>query len=136
MKAWKSLGILSIVLILAIGGVLWGGRSYLQKQSQRDTYFPNTTINGEDVSDQSPQQVASRIVSAYTAPTVVLRENGEDAISGTLESFGYTFDREKLENDLEECLQKQKDGTLTLIDSLMNGGSFTAKAIEVTTEKK
>lgn len=124
MKGAKFLRILIIVLILVLGICLGLGYFYIKQQDERITYFHNTTINGSDVSDATPQQVLDSILNTYSAKTVVIRENGEDTIEGDLAYFGYLIDSQKIKNQLENCLAGQKDGFFNMLRNLAGGSSF------------
>ena len=124
MKKVKILkGIIVICLILLAGiGIVSG--VYLKQQWDRTTYFEGTTINGFDASDKEPKEVLTELTKAYSAPVIHIRENGEEAMSATLEQLGYQVDQSVLLDSLNQALERQKSSIPVLISSLMNGNSF------------
>ena len=124
MKTTKFLSITVVLLAVLLAGVLIGGGAYLQKQSERTTYFGKTLINGRDVSDETPEEVKEDIMRTCRTRTVVINEKGEESITGNLSEFGYEVDEKTLSRALETALERQKSGFTVLISSLMNGNAF------------
>ena len=112
------------ILLGALVGVLAGCGIYLKQQSEQTTYFPGTSINGYDVSGQTPEQVCSDLLQKYSAPHISLEEGGETAIEGSLADFGYTINDQSLLIALQADQQQQRNNVLTMIESLLSGGSF------------
>ncbi len=124
MKTHKGIYILILVLLLMLAGALTGAYFYLRGESNRTTYFGNTTINGYDVTDLSVDEAYTLLVRDYSKPSVSLHEGGEAAISGSLKDFGYAVDEAQVKDSLEQALEAQKTNVLTLVESLMNGNAF------------
>ena len=55
---------------------------YLGKEWNRTTYFKNTTIDGYDVSEMTPDEVVPILKNAFTAASVSLKEGDRDGRSG------------------------------------------------------
>jgi len=124
-KTAKVLIIIAAVVILALAGVLVMSYRYLQEQNGHTTYFSNTKINGIDVSDMLPQEVYTLLTQDYDRSVITIYENGESAVSGSLAEFGYSVDKNSLQNSLEEVLHRQNTDLVTLIESLISGGSYS-----------
>ncbi len=124
MKTAKVLKTIIIILILLLAGALAGGVYYLKTQSERNTYFARTTVNGIDMSDKTPQEALTMLSSDYGNVTVTLKETDDSAISGQLADFGYVVDQEKLLLNLERSLEEQRDGVMALISGLARGNAF------------
>ncbi|MBQ6321253.1 MAG: L,D-transpeptidase [Lachnospiraceae bacterium] len=112
------------VLVFFLAVMIAIGYFYLRSQSNKNTFFSRTTLNGYVISGQSPEQVLTELVGKYSSPGVFLRENGETSISGTLKEFGYEIDQKALLESLNNLLNRQRTNVLVLIDSLMNGNAF------------
>ena len=124
MRTSKAVKILIGVLAILLAAMIAIGYFYLRSQQDRTTFFSRTTLNGYVISGESPEQVLNELVSKYSAPRVVLREHGENALSGSLAEFGYTIDKEALAEKLNSLHEQQRTNILVLIDSLMNGNAF------------
>ena len=123
-RTHTGIKILIAFLFLALAGTIAGGFVYLKSQSQRAGFLPETTVNGYDVSDKTPAQVAQIMIADYSAPKVVLNEKGEEAASGSLADFGYTVDASSLQDQIEKVFSKQNEDIFALVESLMHGNSF------------
>ena len=109
---------LVICLVLAAAG---GLAYYLYKQADSGLFFDDTVINGYDVSGMSAKEVLLILEEDYSAPLITVNENGEAALTLTLEQAGYTIDEMTLLNSLQKCLAEQNTVLLT---SLMQGNSY------------
>ena len=97
---------------------------YLGKEWNRTTYFKNTTIDGYDVSEMTPDEVVPILKNAFTAASVSLKEGDREEAVWSLEDLGYTVDETALKAAANEAMQKQKSSIPVLIDSMMNGNAF------------
>ena len=97
---------------------------YLGKEWNRTTYFKNTTIDGYDVSEMTPDEVVPILKNAFTAASVSLKEGDKEEAVWSLEDLGYTVDETALKAAANEAMQKQKSSIPVLIDSMMNGNAF------------
>ena len=97
---------------------------YLGKEWNRTTYFKNTTIDGYDVSEMTPDEVVPILKNAFTAASVSLKEGDREEAVWSLEDLGYTVDETALKTAANEAMQKQKSSIPVLIDSMMNGNAF------------
>ena len=97
---------------------------YLGKEWNRTTYFKNTTIDGYDVSEMTPDEVVPILKNAFTAASVSLKEGDREEAVWSLEDLGYTVDEAALKTAANEAMQKQKSSIPVLIDSMMNGNAF------------
>lgn len=123
-KKNKGLQIVLIILlcmILAAAGFIG---YYLYQQANSGLFFDDTTINGYNVAGKTCKQVLLMLERDYSAPTVEVRENGETAMTLTLEEMGYTVDEMTLLASLQDCLAQQNHLLLT---SLMEGSSYEVK---------
>ncbi len=115
--------------ILGIGGVLLAliitiACIYLRKEWDRTTFFENTTINGYDVSNMTPEAVLPILTENFTKAMVHLTEGGKEEALWSLADVGYTIDEATLMTGLNDAIKKQKSSIAVLLDSLMNGNSF------------
>ena len=113
MKGTKTLKVIIVILILCLAGAIAGGAFYLRKESGRTTFFSNSTLNGHDVSEMTPEQILATLSADYGNVTVTLNENGKSAITGALADFGYVVDQDKLLGSIRECLTKQSSSFMT-----------------------
>ena len=97
---------------------------YLGKEWNRTTYFKNTTIDGYDVSEMTPDEVVPILKNAFTAASVSLKEGDREEAVWSLEDLGYTVDETALKAAANEAMEKQKSSIPVLIDSMMNGNAF------------
>ena len=97
---------------------------YLGKEWNRTTYFKNTTIDGYDVSEMTPDEVVPILKNAFTAASVSLKEGDKEEAVWSLEDLGYTVDETALKAAANEAMEKQKSSIPVLIDSMMNGNAF------------
>lgn len=122
--------LLTIIIVLAViiaGGAIFGYNLY-NRYKEDPTFIKGTTLNGEPVDGELPKQIADRFSEQFdTSRTrVVITENGKDSIEGTLEDFGYSYDRQAFEEFLTETRDEQRKDFSTLISTLMNGYRMTA----------
>ena len=123
-KKTNILKAIIIICLVILAGMGIAAGVYLKQQWDRTTYFENTTINGFHASEKTPQEMVGVLAEAYRRPVVHITENGEEAMSATLEELGYTVDEAALEKALEDALSKQKSSIPVLIASLMDGNAF------------
>ena len=124
MKTTKVLGITAGVLVVVLGGVLLGGGAYIKQEYSRDSYFGRTTINGNDVSGKTADQVMEEIMEICRDRTAVINEKGEESVKGNLAYFGYTVDEDTLRKDLLAAMDRQRSSYFVMIGSLMSGSSY------------
>lgn len=126
-KKLKGNKVLRIILLSLIGVlvvVVGIFISFLNREWNRTTFFDKTAINGFDASGKTPEEVMPDLVSAYSAPTITVTENGNSEATYTLQQLGYTVDETKLLASLQDALGKQKATIPILLDGLMNGNNF------------
>lgn len=97
---------------------------YLGKEWNRTTFFQNTSIDGFDVSEKTPEEVVPILKDAFTAATVRLTEGEKEEAAWSLEDLGYVIDEAALTAAARDALAKQKSSIPVLIDSMMNGNSY------------
>lgn len=120
-KKRKGLKIAVIVIVCLIVSGLGAVGYYLYGQANSGLFFEETKINGYDVSGKTCKEVLLTFVQDYSAPKVELMEQGEPALTMTLEEMGYTIDQMKLLGNLQDCMRQQN---LRLLLSLMGGNEF------------
>lgn len=92
-------GAAALAVVVAAGAVYVGlGQKY------KRVYFPNTTINGLDVSGLTPEEIKDRITAETSGYTLTLQERGgaSEVISGSDIGFHPEFD-----GTLEQILNDQ-----------------------------
>lgn len=120
-KNKKGLKIALIILLcLLVAGFAALGY-YLYRQANSGLFFEDTKINGYDVAGKTSKEVLSMLEKSYSAPTLQLREKGEEALTLTLADMGYTIDEQELLSNIKECMTKQ---TTQLLFSLMDGNEY------------
>ena len=129
MKKVNILKWIIVICLVLLAGIAFLSGIYLKQQWDRTTYFENTTINGFDASGREPKELLTELTKAYSAPSVTVNENGEEAMSATLDQLGYEVDQSALLERLNQALAMQKSSIPVLIGSLMNGNHFQ---VEVT----
>lgn len=116
--------LIAILVILLLGaGAAGGGYMYLNGFRQQEGFLKGTILNGTDIAGLSAEAATDIVTREQekNVTVVLIRENGEPAISGTLEQFGYTFDREAVLSMLEKRLAAQKKDIFTVFRVLRNG---------------
>lgn len=83
----------------------WVGYYVYQAQQYNHVFFPNTVINGMDVSKKTVDQVKEMIASGIQGYSLVLKERGGD----TEEIFGAEIDlKSEFDGSLENYLAAQE----------------------------
>ncbi len=114
-----GLGFLT-VLILAAAGT---GAYFAREQMQSTVYLQGTTINGSNVSGLTAAEVADTMLDGYDGSRVGLWEDGKPILWGDLKEFGYGFDRDALEQELQAALDSQKQDPKVIVKSLIDRAS-------------
>lgn len=99
----KTVAVIAGTAILAV--VIVAGAVYaVLGQKYKRVYFPNTTINGLDVSGLTPEETKDRITAETSGYTLTLQERGEknEVINGSDIGFHPEFD-----GTLEQILEDQ-----------------------------
>ncbi len=109
-----------IVICLLLAGLCAGG-VYLYQRVSSGLFFEKTVMNGYDVTGLSCGQVLEKLREEYSAPLLEITEGDETALTLSLEQMGYTVDKQKLLNEVEDCM---KDQNHNLIQSLIKGNTY------------
>jgi hypothetical protein len=117
----KGLKITLIVLLCLVVAGFGALGYYLYQQANSGVFFEETTINGYDVAGMTSKEVLLLLEQNYSAPTLQLREQGEEALTMTLADMGYTINEKELLSNIKDCMTKQ---TTSLLFSLMDGNEF------------
>lgn len=121
MKKKKGLKIAVIILFCLVAAGLGALGYYLYKQANSGLFFEGTTLNGYDVTGKTCKEVLMILKRDYSAPKLELKENGETALTLTLEDMGYTIDELELLGSIQDCMREQN---VRLLFSLMDGNTF------------
>lgn len=113
------IAVITILCLVAVGIGAVG--YYLYEKVNSGLFFEDTVINGYDVSEMTCKEVLLLLEKDYSAPKVEIRENGQTALTLTLEQMGYTIDQMALLSDIQDCMRQQNLG---LLFSLMDGNTF------------
>lgn len=89
-KRHRKLWIIPLVLVVAAAGAYVAGAVHFQ-----DTFFPNTTVNGIDVSGMKPAELAGIVEADAAGWTSTLTGDGLD-IALTAENVGLAYDGDEL----------------------------------------
>ena len=99
----KAVAIAAAVLVVCAGSGI--GYYVYQAQQYNHVFFPNTVINGMDVSKKTVDQVKEMIASGIQGYSLVLKERGGD----TEEIFGAEIDlKSEFDGSLENYLAAQE----------------------------
>ena len=99
----KAVAIVAAVLVVCAGS--GSGYYVYQAQQYNRVFFPNTVINGMDVSQKTVDQVKEMIASGIQGYSLVLKERGGD----TEEIFGAEIDlKSEFDGSLENYLAAQE----------------------------
>ncbi len=120
-KKKKRLKIALIILLCLLVAGFSALGYYLYKQANSGLFFEDTKINGYDVAGMTSKQVLLMLEKNYSAPALQLMEDGEEALTLTLEDMGYTINEMELLSNVKECMTAQ---TARLLFSLMGGNEF------------
>ena len=124
--------IITLVLLALFAAAVGGGAWLLFTHYQDDPGFlEKTTLNGTAIGGQTPEEVADRYAAAYNTEKtqVVLSEKGETALEGSLDTFGYSCDRDSFEELLKRAYTDQRSTLPALLDNLINGTAITEKEL-------
>ena len=119
-KMNPALKVFLVLFLIAAAAVAAAG-AFLASENFQKGFLRKTTLNGVDVSHKTVQEAARLIEERFGSCRIVLRERGQEAISGTLPDFGYTLDRTTLEKELERCRKEQRQDITTLIRKCLYG---------------
>ncbi len=120
-KKRKGLKIAAIVFLCLLAVGVGAAGYYLYEKVNSGLFFEDTVINGYDVSGMTCKEVLLLLEQDYSAPKTEIRENGETALTLTLEQMGYTVDQMELLSEIQDCMREQN---LSLLFSLMDGNHF------------
>lgn len=112
--------LIGILIALAAAAAVFLGAVYFVNKNS-DGFLNKTYLNGTDIGGETPDDVAETIASQYGNSTVQLTENGTVVLTGSLADFGYTFNQDALETELEQQLQQQKSGPMQVWKTLLSG---------------
>lgn len=102
----KAVAVAAAVLVVCAGSGI--GYYVYQAQQYNHVFFPNTVINGMDVSKKTVDQVKEMIASGIQGYSLVLKERGGD----TEEIFGAEIDlKSEFDGSLENYLAAQEPMT-------------------------
>ena len=90
----------------------------------KGTFLKNTTLNGYDVSEKTPQEVLPLLEKGFQNVEVVLKERGETDLTGSLESLGIYVDKERTLNVIGQALEVQNSNPFEILSSLLWGRSI------------
>ena len=116
------------IILLIIAGVVCLLGFLLFRHYQKETGFlDKTLLNGRSIVDYTPEEVTAELAKKYNTADVgiTLSENDAEALSGTLEDMGYTFDEKSVTTYLEFAFEDQKKDIFSLIESLIKGTSLS-----------
>lgn len=120
-KKRKGLRIVIIILVCLIVIGIGAVGYYLYEQANSGLFFEETTLNGYDVSGKTCKEVLMMLEQDYSAPKLELKEQGETALTLTLEDMGYTVDQMELLSNIQDCMREQNLG---LLFSLIDGNDY------------
>ena len=113
----------AILLVMAAGGAYYT-YTYYQKLP---VFLDGTTLNGEDISGRTPEQLADRIEQEYRnkdVPVLVV-EGSATVLDGVLSQFGYTFKKEPVLSQLQNLFAEQHASVSSIWHALREGDAFT-----------
>ncbi len=114
----------TVILLAMAGGGAWYTYRYYQNLP---VFLKGTTLNGEDISGRTPEQVAERIAQEYRDRDVpvLICEGSVDVLDGVLSQFGYIFEKEPLLKQLEDLFAGQHASPSSIWHALREGDAFT-----------
>ena len=121
----KKVKIIIGIVIAAIAALAVGVFAFYLHIKTQPGFIKGTTLNGTDISGQTANQVANTVAEQYKDSEVVLNEDGETAMTGTLSDFGYTFDNKALEATLDSAYEAQREDPLTIFEYYFKGDALT-----------
>lgn len=125
MKKLKVLLIVFIVLI-ALGIAALVLLYFMHKNTPG--FLRGTTLNGEDISGMTAEQVLDKTEKKYSDFSVVITEDGETALEGNIEKFGFTFDRDAFLKTLSDADKAEKANPFSLYKTLLVGNALNVDA--------
>ena len=108
-----------LIAVFAVGAAVLGVGYFINKNS--DGFLKKTWMNGTSIEGKSPEEVAQNIASQYGNSKVQLMENGTVVLEGSLSDFGYTFDENAVQKELEQDLEQQKSSFIRVWKTLLIG---------------
>ncbi len=109
-----------LIVIIAVLACVAGFLSYTSKQTG---FLENTTLNGEDISGKTVEEVTAAEAAKYSieGKTVTLTENGEAALTASFSDLGYSFDTAAFQQLLSDVYRSQMHNPFTLLKTLISG---------------
>ncbi len=121
---WITVLVTIIILLAMAGGGAWYAYRYYQ---DLPVFLKGTTLNGEDISDRTPEQVAAEIEQTYRdkdVPVLVV-EGSVTVLDGVLSQFGYTFEKEPVLSQLQDLFAAQHASLPSIWHALREGDTFS-----------
>lgn len=117
-KIWKRLCI-AVLVVLLIAAAACGG--YLLYLRSKGTFIRNTTLNGYDVSEKTPEEVLELLIDGFEKTQVTLTERGEVDLQSSLEELGFFIEKDRTMSLIEEALSIQNSNPVELANSVLRG---------------
>ena len=116
-----------IAVVLVLVGILGGSGGYLKVMHDSPVFYEKTSVNGVDVSGQNVAEAAGTLAEAYRKGTITILENGEEAMTGSLEDYGYTVDSRGLEDALLLTMRIQRGSLPDLVRGIFQGADLRSR---------
>ena len=130
-KRTKVLMAILGVLVVAAGGFL----AWISTYKQRTTFLGSTTCMAADISEKTPAEVVALLEEKSKDMTITLMEDGEEALTGSAEEFGFHFDREATEEAMNAVLNAQKADTNAILRSITGQSNEVPAAAQWTCDE-
>ena len=121
---------LEIVLEVLLGliAVTIGISIFVFAQSKEIRGFvKGTSLNSKTVIGRIPEEIMDDVDAEYSGFTIRITENGETAIEGIAEDYGYVYDHDAALSELDQILSEQKNDYLTYYMTLLFGSELKLK---------
>lgn len=121
----KSIRNMLIFLAIVVGASVAALAAVDHHYKTQDGFLKGTTLNGEDVEGKTPEEIVGTAVSQYDGVTITLRENGEEALTGSLSDYGYSFSTDEMLQALTDAEKSQKESLSSIFHTVHDGEELT-----------
>ncbi len=129
--------LITLILVLILAGLGVGGYFLFKHYDAQTTFLDKTTVDGEEIGGKTPEELAKEFASRLdtTKTKVELSENGETAVSATLDKAGWSCDETEVKAFFVRAYHSQKSNIFRLIKSLVAGTELNFKEVYTFDEK-
>lgn len=100
--------VLPIVINLLLLAILAAAAYLFLSEAASSLFLKNTTLNGYDVSEKTPEQALQILTQDFDSLTLEIKEQGETVLTVPLTELGCTVDQTQLLTNLQSYMDNQR----------------------------